>query len=138
MLVLFASRVGVVAFFVFVLLFFSHKYNALLLLFYCSSCVVLLLFPHGVTTFPAWCCYYFQVSVVGSSCVATIAFSCTSIPHFSHVGVVNLLALVLHDLFTLVSSFFLHWCCFSSHMLKCLLAKPLLFLLDWCYSFFPS
>ncbi len=50
-LVLFASHVGVVAFFVFMSLFFSHKYNALLLLFYCSSCVVLLLFPHGVTTF---------------------------------------------------------------------------------------
>jgi len=125
--------VGVVAFLVFVLLFFSHKYNALLLLFYCSSYVVLLLFPHGVTTFLAWCCYFSQASVVHSSCVATTVFSCISIPRFSHVGVVDLLTLVLHDLFTLVLSFFLHWCCFSSHMLKYLLAQPLLFLSHWCY-----
>jgi hypothetical protein len=76
--------------------------TALLVLFYYSSCMVLLLFPHGVTTLLAWCCYFFHASVVHSSCVATIAFYCTIVPCSSHVGVVVLLALILHHLFTLV------------------------------------
>jgi hypothetical protein len=128
-LVLLASQVGVVALLVFVLLFFSHRY-------YCLSRVVLLFFLCGVTTLPTWCCYFSHARVACSSCVAITIFCCTCVPCSSHVGVIVLLALVLCDIFTLVLPFFLHWCCFSSHMFKYLLAQPLLFLLHWCYSFF--